>query len=70
MNALATLPPRQRQAVVLHYLADASIAEIAVITGTAEGTIKSWLHRARITLAGALAVDSETNPDAKEVRSA
>jgi RNA polymerase sigma-70 factor, ECF subfamily len=60
MNALATLPPRQRQAVVLHYLADASIAEIAVITGTAEGTIKSWLHRARANLAGQLTRDGET----------
>lgn len=54
MNALSTLPPRQRQAVVLHYLADVSIAEIATIMGSSEGTVKSWLHRARIALAGAL----------------
>ncbi len=60
MNALASLPPRQRQAVVLHYLADASIAEIAVVTGTSEGTIKSWLHRARASLAGQLTGDGET----------
>jgi RNA polymerase sigma-70 factor (ECF subfamily) len=51
MAALAVLPPRQRQAVVLHYLADASVAEIAQLTGAAEGTVKSWLHRARATLA-------------------
>jgi RNA polymerase sigma-70 factor (ECF subfamily) len=63
MNALATLPPRQRQAVVLHYLADASVAEISAITGTSEGTIKSWLHRARIALAGQLAVSSDRPSD-------
>ena len=51
MAALAVLPLRQRQAVVLHYLADASVAEIAQLTGAAEGTVKSWLHRARGTLA-------------------
>jgi RNA polymerase sigma-70 factor (ECF subfamily) len=51
MAALALLPPRQRQAIVLHYLADASIAEIAQITGAAEGTVKSWLHRGRASLA-------------------
>jgi RNA polymerase sigma-70 factor (ECF subfamily) len=66
MNALATLPPRQRQAVVLHYLADVSIAEIAAMTGTSEGTIKSWLHRARISLAGQLRID--TDPDSTGAR--
>lgn len=49
--ALATLPERQRRAVVLHYLADQSVAEIARGEGVAEGTVKSWLHRARASLA-------------------
>jgi RNA polymerase sigma-70 factor (ECF subfamily) len=49
--ALASLPDRHRQAVVLHYLVGASIAEIAGITGAAEGTVKSWLHRGRGALA-------------------
>jgi RNA polymerase sigma-70 factor (ECF subfamily) len=77
MNALATLPPRQRQAVVLHYLADTSVAETAAIIGTSEGTVKSWLHRARATLAGQLAVvdadpgsGSAPGPDGKGVRHA
>ncbi len=52
--ALATLPVKQRQAVVLHYLADVGVAEIAEITGAAEGTVKSWLHRARAVLQGRL----------------
>ncbi|MGI5148973.1 SigE family RNA polymerase sigma factor [Plantactinospora sp. CA-294935] len=49
--ALALLPPNQRRAVVLHYLADMSISEIASQEGVAEGTVKSWLHRARTALA-------------------
>jgi RNA polymerase sigma-70 factor (ECF subfamily) len=47
---LKTLPERQRQAVVMHYLSDIPVAEIATMTGAAEGTVKSWLHRARTTL--------------------
>lgn len=54
-EALADLPERHRQAIILHYLADLSISEIAAITGAAEGTVKSWLHRARATLAIRLA---------------
>jgi RNA polymerase sigma-70 factor (ECF subfamily) len=65
MAALAKLPPRQRQAVVLHYLADASIAEIAQITASAEGTVKSWLHRARATLAEELAPSDTKSSTAK-----
>lgn len=50
-TALAALPERHRQAIILHYLADATIAEIAEITNAAEGTVKSWLHRGRSALA-------------------
>ncbi|GAA4208790.1 RNA polymerase sigma factor [Actinocatenispora rupis] len=53
-TALATLPERQRRAVVLHYLADLSVAEIAKREGVAPGTVKSWLHRARAALADRL----------------
>ncbi len=49
--ALARLPERQRQAVVLHYLADLPLSSIAQELGVAEGTVKSWLHRARAALA-------------------
>jgi RNA polymerase sigma-70 factor, ECF subfamily len=52
--ALATLPAAQRRAVVLHYLADLPVAEIAHREGVAEGTVKSWLHRARSALAAQL----------------
>jgi RNA polymerase sigma-70 factor (ECF subfamily) len=53
-DALALLPPRQRQAVVLYYLADAPVTEIAEIIGVSGGTVKSWLHRARTALAAHL----------------
>jgi RNA polymerase sigma-70 factor (ECF subfamily) len=49
--ALSRLPVRQRQAVVLHYLADLPISAIADELGVAEGTVKSWLYRARAALA-------------------
>jgi RNA polymerase sigma-70 factor (ECF subfamily) len=55
-DALAKLPSRQRQALVLHYVADLPIQEIAAITGVAVGTVKSWLHRGRTALDGLLEV--------------
>jgi RNA polymerase sigma-70 factor (ECF subfamily) len=52
--ALAMLPGTQRRAVVLHYLGDLTVAQIATQEGVAEGTVKSWLHRARTSLAAHL----------------
>ncbi|GAA3393645.1 SigE family RNA polymerase sigma factor [Cryptosporangium minutisporangium] len=54
VRALATLPEKQRRAVVLHHLADLSVADIAEQEGVAVGTVKSWLHRARAALADQL----------------
>ncbi len=53
--ALKALPERQRRAIVMHYLADLSVADIARQENVAEGTVKSWLHRARLALAEQLA---------------
>jgi RNA polymerase sigma-70 factor (ECF subfamily) len=50
-RALSVLPPRHRRAVILYYLADLPVAEIARQEGVAEGTIKSWLYRGRTALA-------------------
>jgi len=61
-NALDTLPPRQRRAVILHYLADMTVDEVARHEAVAPGTVKSWLHRARAALAGQL--DTEDVRDA------
>ena len=62
VTALATLPPAHRRAVVLHHLADLSIAEIADREGVAVGTVKSWLHRGRAALAVALGNDPAEAP--------
>lgn len=45
-EAIATLPPRQRQAVVLRYLADLPLADVADAMGCATGTVKATLHQA------------------------
>jgi RNA polymerase sigma-70 factor (ECF subfamily) len=55
--ALATLPDTQRRAMVLRYLADLSVAEIADRERVPEGTVKSWLHRGRAALAVQLGTD-------------
>ena len=60
LAALATLPDQQRRAVVLHYLADLSVAEVADREGVPEGTVKSWLHRARTALAAKLDAEGGT----------
>lgn len=46
-SGLAQLHPTDREAVVLHYLEQRPIGEVAEICGVPPGTIKSRLHRAR-----------------------
>jgi RNA polymerase sigma-70 factor (sigma-E family) len=58
--ALAELPDNHRRALVLHYLADMPIAEVADREGVAEGTVKSWLHRGRAALAARLNLPEHT----------
>lgn len=45
-----SLPAVPRTLVTLFHLEELSVAEIATITGMSEGTIKSYLFRARLTL--------------------
>ena len=59
--ALAQLPPRQRQAMVLHYLADMPVADIAMEAGVPVNTVKTWLHRGRTALAGLLSEGGDEN---------
>jgi RNA polymerase sigma-70 factor, ECF subfamily len=44
--ALDTLSPRQRTAVVLRYLGDLRLAEVAEAMGCSVGTVKATLHNA------------------------
>jgi RNA polymerase sigma-70 factor (sigma-E family) len=46
VDALGTLPPRQREVLVLRYYGGMSEAEIADITGISRGTVKSTASRA------------------------
>lgn len=57
------LPELQRSAVVLRYVADLPLAEIADILDRAEGTIKSQLAKARITLARELSRYNDPEED-------
>ncbi len=50
MRRLSQLPPPQRSVLLLHFVEDFSIEQIAEITTTAPGTVKSRLHYARKAL--------------------
>lgn len=49
---LLRLPETQRQVVVLFYLQERSVEDVAQLLGLPEGTVKSHLHRARRALGG------------------
>ena len=50
MNLLNQLPPQQRAVLLLHFVEDFSLEEIARITETQLGTVKSRLHYAKKSL--------------------
>ncbi|MGH3634227.1 MAG: sigma-70 family RNA polymerase sigma factor [Acidothermaceae bacterium] len=54
-EALRQLTAVQRRAIVLHHLADRSVAEIAALDNEPEGTVKARLARGRTALAAILA---------------
>jgi RNA polymerase sigma-70 factor (ECF subfamily) len=54
LAALAALPDNHRRALVLHYLADMTVADVAAHEGVPVGTVKAWLHRGRHALASML----------------
>ena len=53
--ALKQLPEAQRQALVLHHIADLPVHDVAREVGVSEGTIKARLSRGRAALAALLA---------------
>ena len=50
VEALKQLPEAQRQAIVLHHIADLPVHEVARETGAPEGTVKARLARGRAAL--------------------
>jgi len=51
IEALRKVPHEQRRAIVLYYLCDLSVVQIAQETGAAVGTVKARLARGRAALA-------------------
>ncbi len=50
LAALRTLPPRQKQATVLFYVADLPLEGVADLMGLSEGAVKAHLSKARQAL--------------------
>jgi RNA polymerase sigma-70 factor (ECF subfamily) len=46
-QALSQIGLRHREVLVLHFLEDLSIGEIAAVVGCSEGTVKSRMHYAK-----------------------
>jgi RNA polymerase sigma-70 factor (sigma-E family) len=59
MQALAGLPPRQREALVLRYWLDLPVAQVADVMGVRLGTVKSHLSRGVAALGLVLRDDAE-----------
>ncbi len=58
IKALRTLPPRQREALVLKYYADLSEAQIAAAMGISRGAVKSHTARAMTSLRSVLEIET------------
>lgn len=65
LDALARLPRREREALVLKHMVGLSVAEIATELDSPEGTVKSWLSRGRAHLSTALSEDVEELDEAR-----
>jgi len=65
LDAVAALPRRQREAVVLRYYQDLTEAEVAAVLGCTLGTAKSQLSKARHTLGRVLGPQLAEDDDAR-----
>jgi RNA polymerase sigma-70 factor, ECF subfamily len=57
--AIAALPDRQREIVLMFYYLDTSVTDIADAMQISSGTVKTQLHRARATLATRLGLKEQ-----------
>jgi RNA polymerase sigma-70 factor (ECF subfamily) len=55
-RAIEALPRRQKESVVLHYYLGLDVKEVAWALGVSQGTVKTCLHRARRSIAAAIAL--------------
>lgn len=62
-EALRAVPVRHRQALVLHYVVDLPVRDVAAELGVPENTVKTWLRRGRQQLHAALCADETTAAD-------
>ncbi|MGB2572594.1 RNA polymerase sigma factor [Micromonospora citrea] len=62
-EALRAVPVRHRRALVLHYVVDLPVRDVAAELGVPENTVKTWLRRGRQQLQAAL-MDDTTPTDA------
>jgi RNA polymerase sigma-70 factor (ECF subfamily) len=67
-QAVSSLPPLQREAVVLFEYEEMNLADVAAVAGCDVGTVKSRLHRARERLRRTLAPWLAAAPPCKEAR--
>ena len=61
-RALAAMRPRERDALLLYALADLSYEEIALALDIPVGTVRTSLHRARLTARRVLETETEVFP--------
>lgn len=61
VRALRTLKPDHRRAVVLHYLCDMSVDDIAAHTGRPAATVKTHLSRGRALLSELLRTEEQVS---------
>jgi RNA polymerase sigma-70 factor, ECF subfamily len=62
-RALAELPRRQREVVVLHYYLGFDVRDVARSLGISQGTVKTSLYRARQSIAAALGQNDPEEAD-------
>lgn len=67
VRALRELPEAQRRAIVLHHLAEFSVAEVAAIERCPAGTVKARLSRGRTALATSLNTDESNDQEPHHV---
>ncbi|KQY24496.1 hypothetical protein ASD16_02890 [Cellulomonas sp. Root485] len=67
-RALASLPPQQRAAVVLHYVDDLAVRDVADRMGVSPGTVKRYLFEARQNLSPLLGDNEGDRIDVTTIR--